>query len=124
MGRNSGGNNPGPGDLGEGDSGYRGSITNIQSLVHIKDKQLYKETKQAISRYHAVMGVRARNVKLADMDKGLMGVQANVSGQSTAVYLNKKYYNKSAGEFKENIKRQYKADGRRKQIGQYNKQNA
>ena len=35
MGRNSGGTKPGPGDLGEGDSGYRGSITNIQSLVHM-----------------------------------------------------------------------------------------
>lgn len=111
MGRNSGGNNTGagPGDLGEGDSGYRGSITNVQSLVHMKDKQLYKETKQAISRYHAVMGVRERNVKLADMDKSVMGVQASVGGQSTAVYLNKKYYNKSAGEFKENIQRQYKS---------------
>lgn len=85
MGRNSGGNNTGagPGDLGKGDSGYRGSITNIQSLVHMKDKQLYKETKQAISRYHAVMGVRERNVKLADMDKSVMGVQASVGGQST-----------------------------------------
>ena len=98
MGRNSGGNNPGPGDLGKGDSSYHGSISNIQSLVHMKDKQLYKETKQAISRFHTVMGVRERNVKLADMDKSVMGVQVSANGKSTAVFLNKEYYNKSAGE--------------------------
>lgn len=120
MGRNSGGNNTGagPGDLGEGDSGYRGSITNVQSLVHMKDKQLYKETKQAISRYHAVMGVRERNVKLADMDKSVMGVQASVGGQSAPFISTRNITTKALESLKKTFKSNTKADGRRKQIGQ------
>lgn len=59
----------------------------------MKDPQMYKETKDAISRYHAVMGVRQRNVKLADMASGTLGVHSTVGGKSEAIYLNKKYFN-------------------------------
>lgn len=57
MGRNSAGVKAGANDGGG-------------SLVEMKDKAMYKATKEAISRYHAVMGVRQRNVKLADLGLG------------------------------------------------------
>lgn len=57
MGRNSAGVKAGANDGGG-------------SLVEMKDKAMYKAPKEAISRYHAVMGVRQRNVKLADLGLG------------------------------------------------------
>ena len=98
MGRNSGG--AGHGGLQPGDSSYKGKIKNVESLVHMSDPALYKATKEAISRYHAVMGVRQRDVKLADMGKNVYGVHVTSDGKSEAVYLNKKHFNqkKSAVE--------------------------
>lgn len=92
MGRNSGGVGK-QGGLKPGDSSYKGKIKNVESLVHMKDKAMYKDTKAAISRYHSVMGVRQRNVKLADMSAGVLGVHVTKGGQSDAVYLNKAYFN-------------------------------
>lgn len=91
MGRNSGsgkGTNDGGGD-------YKGKITNVGPLVEMTDPQMYKATKQAISRYHAVLGVRQREVKLADFP-GAYGVHVTADGKSKAVYLNRTHFNKGA----------------------------
>lgn len=91
MGRNSSGTR---GGLQPGDSSYKGTVSGVESLVKMKDPQMYKETKQAISRYHSVMGVRQRDVKLAEMSAGTLGVHVtSADGKSKAVYLNKKYFN-------------------------------
>ena len=72
MGRNSGVG--ARGGLQPGDSTYKGAIKNVESLIKIKDPQVYKAVGEAISRYHAVLGVRQRNVKLADLGSGTLGV--------------------------------------------------
>ena len=66
MGRNSGGVGA-RGGLQPGDATYKGSIKNVESLIKIKDPQVYKAVGEAISRYHSVLGVRQRKVKLADL---------------------------------------------------------
>lgn len=69
----------------------------------MKDPAMYKATKEAIARYAAVMGdIGEKNIKLADMGKSVYGVQmTNVAtGKSEGIYLNKKYYNKTAAEVK------------------------
>lgn len=71
MGRNSAGVKAGTND---GGGQYKGKISRVGSLVEMKDKAMYKATKEAISRYHAVMGVRQRNVKLADLGGSAYGV--------------------------------------------------
>lgn len=93
MGRNSAGVRAGTND---GSGQYKGKISNEGSLVEMKDKAMYKATKQAISRYHAVMGVRQRNVKLADLDGSAYGVHVTRGGQSEAVYLNRKHFDTGA----------------------------
>lgn len=92
MGRNSSGTR---GGLQPGDSSYKGSIKNVESLIKIKDPQVYKEVTSAIARFHSVLGVRERNVKLADLSAGTLGVQTTsvATGQSTGVYINKKVFN-------------------------------
>lgn len=99
MGRNSSGNR---GGMQFGDSSYKGRIDGVESLVHIKDAQVYKATKSAISRYHSVLGVRERAVRLADLSKETAGVHLTVSGESKGVFLNKKIFNQS---YKEVIKK-------------------
>lgn len=59
----------------------------------MKDPAVYKATKEAISRYHAVMGVRQRTVKLAELSGGTYGVHITKGGKSDAVYLNKAHFN-------------------------------
>ena len=65
MGRNSGSGSRG--GLQPGDGNYKGKVIEVESLIKMKDPQVYKETMQAISRYHAVLGVRQREVKLAEL---------------------------------------------------------
>lgn len=84
MGRNSAGVKAGTND---GGGQFKSKISNVGSLVEMKDKAMYKATKEAISRYHAVMGVRQRNVKLADLGGSAYGVHVTRGGKSEAVYL-------------------------------------
>ena len=105
MGRNSGVG--ARGGVQPGDSSYKGSIKNVESLIKIKDPQVYKEVGAAISRYHAVMGVRQRNVKLADMSSGTLGVHVMSAGKSEAVYLNKKHFNQKKNSIITQTKRGY-----------------
>lgn len=86
MGARSGGG----GGLGRDGSGsFGGGFSNVESLKNIKDPQLYKAVKQAISRYHSAMGVQQKNIKLADLEAGVLGVHVTGGGQSEAIYLNK-----------------------------------
>ena len=107
MGRTSSGNR---GGLQPRDGHYKGSIKNVESLVNMKDAEMYKATKEAISRYHAVLGVRQRSVKLATLSGGTLGVHVTTgSGQSEGIYLNKYYFNQGAKAVKEQTNQGYKS---------------
>ena len=95
MGKSSG-NNRGHGGFESDDfDAVKVEPKNIRGLATIKDGQVYKEMKQGISRYHAVMGVRERNVKIADLPKKYNGVhQTSFNGESEGVYLNSKIFDK------------------------------
>ena len=97
------GSGAGPGGLGGRDTSYRGKIENVESLIHMKDPAMYKATKEAIARYAAVMGgIGEKNIKLADMSKSVYGVQETnvLTGKSVGIYLNKRYFNKTAAQMK------------------------
>lgn len=90
MGRGSGGTRVG---MPVGDGTYKGEIKNVEDLVAIKNRQLYKKVGEAISRYHSVLGVRERNVKLAELSGRTNGVHATGSdGTSQGIFLNSKLY--------------------------------
>ena len=90
MGRNSSGVR---GGLQPGDSNFHGKISGVEPLANMKDLQMYKETKAAISRFHSVLGVREKNIKLATLSVGTLGVQVSSGGKSEAIYLNKSHFN-------------------------------
>jgi hypothetical protein len=104
MGRNSSGTR---GGLQPGDATFKGKISKVEPLVNMKDPAVYKATKEAISRYHAVMGVRQRNVKLADLPAGTYGVHVTTNGKSDGVYLNKAHFNQSKKTIETSHKRGY-----------------
>lgn len=76
-------------------------------LVNMKDPALYKATKEAISRYHSVLGVRQKNVKLAELSAGTYGVHVTANGKSEGVYLNKKHFMQTKKAVEASHKRGY-----------------
>lgn len=106
MGRNSAGVKAGTND---GGGQYKGKISRVGSLVEMKDKAMYKATKEAISRYHAVIGVRQRNVKLADLGGSAYGVHVTRGGKSEAVYLDRKHFDTGAKNVSREHSKNYKS---------------
>jgi hypothetical protein len=81
------------GGLPDGDFDFKGKIGKPEGLVNIQNPQVYKAVKQSISRYHAVMGVRQKDVKLANMQAGVGGVHVTSGeGKSQQVLLNSKIF--------------------------------
>ena len=79
MGRNSSGVR---GGLQPGDGNYKGKIAKVEDLVKMKDPAMYKATGEAISRYHSVMGVRQKKVKLAELSEGTLGMYEPIHGSA------------------------------------------
>ena len=84
---------PKSGGLRAGDSNYIGKIGKTESLVSIKNPQVYKSVKESISRYHSVLGVRQKDVKIATLQPGVGGVHISDGGVSKQVVLNKSVFN-------------------------------
>lgn len=89
MGKNSGGVRREP----RGDYKFKGKIEGVESIKNIKHADVYREVKSAISRYHAVLGVRQKEVKLADLPANVSGAHVTSEGKSQSVYLNKDLFN-------------------------------
>lgn len=106
MGRNSSGVR---GGLQPGDSNFHGKISGVEPLANMKDPQMYKETKAAISRFHSVLGVREKNIKLATLSAGTLGVQVSSGGKSEAIYLNKSHFNSGKKAVLEVTKKGYES---------------
>lgn len=102
MGRNSSGVR---GGLQPSDSNFHGKISGVEPLANMKDPQMYKETKAAISRFHSVL------VKLATLSAGTLGVQVSSGGKSEAIYLNKSHFNSGKKAVLEVTKKDMKAGG-------------
>lgn len=84
------------------------NIKNPRDLATIKDNSVYKEMKQGISRYHSVLGVRERSIKLADLPMDIYGVQSSYMGENAGIYLNARIYdNLSKKGIKADVERKY-----------------
>ncbi len=110
MGRNSGGVTSGGTPKGRGDVNYKGKITGLRDLVTVKDKAVYKELKEGISRYHTMLGVRQKDVRVGTMENGVLGVHATIGGKSGQIILNSKYFDLPKAKI-ETMQRQGMKDG-------------
>lgn len=90
MGKSSGPNRGG-GLKNDGAGNYSGSIKNVESLKNMKDRELQREIQQGISKYESRLGIRQKNIMLADLE-GAHGVHVTMNGESEGVYLNKKSF--------------------------------
>lgn len=86
MGGRSGGG--ASGGMGRGDSNYKGKITALESLKNIHDRKLYNEVKSAISRFHAKLGIRQKEIFLGELE-GAYGAHVTENGKSKLIVLNK-----------------------------------
>ena len=64
----------------------------------MKHRDMEKQINRAISRYEAVMGVRERSIKLADIS-GAYGVTYFNANGSMGIYLNRKYFDQPKRKF-------------------------
>ena len=80
------------GGLKVGDDNFKGKTGQPESLKTIKNKAVYDAVMDAISRYHSVLGVRQKKVKLADLPDGYGGVHVTRNGESEGIYINKKIF--------------------------------
>lgn len=71
-----------------------------ESISTMKNRDMQKEIQQAISRYNAVLGVRERNIKLANLDGAYGATFLNGDGP-TAIYLDKKLFDVPKKDFVE-----------------------
>ena len=90
MAKASGGTRPKrDGGLKPRDFDYKGKVGRPQSLKTIQNKAVYDSVMDAISRYHSVLGVRDKEIKLASLPSGVGGVHFTRGGESAGIFLNK-----------------------------------
>lgn len=107
MGKNSGGVR---GGLQPGDFDYKGKVpSKTYALSSIKEPDVYREVKSAVSRYEAVLGVRQRSVRLANLPQGNLGVHMTRvdTGTSSRILLNKKHFDQKKSVIEAQTKKSY-----------------
>ena len=72
------------------------AVKNSRSISTIADRSVTKELQQGISRFHAVLGVRERSVRIADLSgMNALGVTYLAGdGKSTGILLNEKFFDR------------------------------
>lgn len=74
------------------------------SIGNMQHRDMQKQINRAISRYEAVMGVRERSVRLADIS-GAYGVTYISANGSQGIYLNRSYFDVSKKKFESDYKK-------------------
>lgn len=100
------------GGMQKGDENFKVTkkmLSSVEGLNKIKHADVYKGVKSAISRYEAVLGVRQRDVKLADLPSGWNGVHVTSNGQSSQILLSKERFNKPKKEIIAEVKSAYRS---------------
>lgn len=85
------------------------AINNSKSLDAIKDRAVVKELNRAISRYHAVLGVKERSIRIADLEgMGALGVTwIGKDGKSAGILLNEKFFDRKKNDVIKDVKEKH-----------------
>lgn len=95
------------GGFAPGDHNYKGKIDGIKPLSSIKHNDVYRDIKQGIAKYHSRLGVRQKDIKIANLDAGTNGVHVTSGGVSSNIYLSSSVFNKPKGEIIARTKKAY-----------------
>ncbi len=112
MGRNSGGVvNVSGGGAAAGIVGK--AVKNSRSISTIADRSVAKELQQGISRFHAVLGVRERSVRIADLSgMNALGVTyLGGDGKSTGILLNEKFFDRKRKKIINDVRKNHYDSG-------------
>lgn len=115
MGRNSGGTwgKVGTASVGIDANGHKLTkaqtqkmLASAEGLGSLKHREVTLQLQKGISRYAAVMGVRERNIKVANVP-GAFGVTYINENGSEGIYLNKAFFNRHRNVVEREYKKQY-----------------
>lgn len=97
------------GGFAKGDATFKGTVGELRGLATMAHKDVYREVKSAISRYHSVLGVRQREVKLGDLPDSYNGVHltGKADGKSHQIVLNAKVFDMKKSEIVARTKKAY-----------------
>ena len=85
-------------------------VKNLRSLNSVRDPMVYDELKKAISRYHAIFGVRQREIKIGDIiGVSANGVHFNKEGESYLIVLNRERFNLDKKEIENLVHKAYES---------------
>ena len=87
------------------------TVTEVRGLATMKDPAVYRDVKQAIARYEAEIGLRDRDIKLANMNSNINGVHFTTvaDGKNAGIYLNSKVYDMKKKDIIARTKSAYKS---------------
>ena len=71
---------------------YTHLVGKLEPLASIKNPKVYKTVKESISRFHSVLGVRQKDIKIGQLEAGTGGVHISQNGVSKQVVLNKSVF--------------------------------
>ncbi|WP_392436447.1 hypothetical protein ACF3N7_05295 [Cruoricaptor ignavus] len=91
MAKSSGSDRYGGGIGNDGGGNYKMTIKNKESLKNMKNRELQREIQQGIAKYESRLGIRTRNIMLADL-QGAYGAHVTANGESEGIYLNKRTF--------------------------------
>jgi len=116
MGRNSGGVvTITPGGGGGGAAGIVGkTVENSRSISTIKDRSVERELFRGVSRFEAVLGIRERSVRIADLSgMNALGVTCidTTDGKSTGILLNEKFFDRKRKVIEADIRKNHYDSG-------------
>lgn len=81
-------------------------LASAQPLGSLKHREVTLQLQKGISRYEAVMGVRERNIKVANLS-GSFGVTYVNENGSEGIYLNKAFFNRHRNVVEREYRKQY-----------------
>ena len=115
MGRNSGGVVNASSNSAMG--GAIGAAVKSSRAIHtIKDRSVVKELQSGISRFHAVMGVRERSIRIAELEPNKLGVTyLNIGdGKSSGILLNSTFFDRKRKSIEKDVLRGYETGWKNK----------
>lgn len=109
--------------MGKNSSGVRGGMqpkdfdykgkepSKTYALASIKEPDVYREVKSAVSRFESVLGIRQKSVRLADLPEGTLGVHFTSAGEgkSVGILLNRKSFNQKRRDIEAQTRKGYES---------------
>lgn len=84
------------------------NIGRTYPLSDIGNEDVHREIKQAISKFHGQLGIKTREVRLADLEPDVLGVAGSTALGPKMVYLQHKFFQNKERVIRDSIRKSYR----------------